>query len=273
MNNKNDYNIQVNFIENNSIDSIDDDFQTSGKYLQFNSDTNRIETVNPKVELAKKNTKISSNIDEDQENGNLINNGKIYSNNTDIQLPFSENKKNNGKSRNENINDRLDSPTGVINMTNYKFSSPEESKINNIKMSNFSPKKILGEKDIINVKVTEESISYNDMKNNIKLKTVSKDKNKKQKLLVLEEKNKYKSYKTRFYSIKESEDKKEDDKIVRRDKNGVQICKKNKKKVKISFEIPFEIITPVESYKKYNVIVEIPNEDNYMKECKCCSLF
>ena len=250
MNNKNDYNIQVNFIENNSIDSIDDDFQTSGKYLQFNSDTNRIETVNPKVDLAKKNTKISSNIDEDQENGNLINNGKIYSNNTDIQLPFSENKKNNGKSRNENINDRLDSPTGVINMTNYKFSSPEESKINNIKMSNFSPKKILGEKDIINVKVTEESISYNDMKNNIKLKTVSKDKNKKQKLL-----------------------KKEDDKIVRRDKNGVQICKKNKKKVKISFEIPFEIITPVESYKKYNVIVEIPNEDNYMKECKCCSLF
>ena len=73
MNNKNDDNIQVNFLENNSIDSIDDDFQTSGKYLEFNSDTNRIEAINPKVNLAKKNTKISSNNDEDVEN-EIINN-------------------------------------------------------------------------------------------------------------------------------------------------------------------------------------------------------
>ena len=74
MNNKNDDYIQVNFLENNSIDSIDDDFQTSGKYLHFNSDTNRIETVNQKVNLAKKNTKNSSNNDEDGENENINNN-------------------------------------------------------------------------------------------------------------------------------------------------------------------------------------------------------
>ena len=272
MNNKNDYNIQVNFIENNSIDSIDDDFQTSGKYLQFNSDTNRIETVNPKVDLAKKNTKISSNIDEDQQNGNLINNGKIYSNNTDIQLPFSENKKNNGKSRNENINDRLDSPTGVINMTNYKFSSPEESKINNIKMSNFSENNLPKFENILHLKNTEESISSKGIKDNKKLKPISKNKNKNKKLLILEEKNKYKSRKKSLYTVEENEVNKEENKIIRKDKNGVKICKKNKKKVKISFKIPFENITPVESYKQYNVILEIPKEDNYMKECQCCSL-
>ena len=90
MNNKNEDNIKVNFIENNSIDSIDDDFQTSGKYLEFNSDTNRIETVNPKVNLAKKNTKISSNNDEDGENENINNNhDKKIANYFDIQLSFS----------------------------------------------------------------------------------------------------------------------------------------------------------------------------------------
>ena len=51
----------------------------------------------------------------------------------------------------------------------------------------------------------------------------------------------------------------------------------NKRKVKISFERPFEIITPIESYKKYNILLGMPRDENFMNgklgECQCCSLF
>ena len=273
MNNKNDDNIQVNFLENNSIDSIDDDFQTSGKYLHFNSDTNRIETVNQKVNLAKKNTKNSSNNDEDGENENINNNhDKKIANYFDIQLSFSGNNKYSKKSKNENMDDKYDSHNNVINVTNYKNTTCEDNKINNIKMSNFSENNLHKIENILYLKNTEESINSNGIKDDKKLKPISKNKNKNEKLLILEEKNKYKSPKKRLYTMEENEEKKDEKKKVRRDKNGVQICKRNRKKVKISFEIPFEIITPVESYKQYNVILEIPNEENYMKECQCCSL-
>ena len=273
MNNKNDDNIQVNFLENNSIDSIDDDFQTSGKYLEFNSDTNRIEAINPKVNLAKKNTKISSNNDEDGENENINNNhDKKIANYFDIQLSFSGNNKYSKKSWNENMDDKYDSHNNVINVTNYKNTTCEDNKINNIKMSNFSENNLPKFENILHLKNTEESISSNGIKDNKKLKPISKNKNKNKKLLILEEKNKYKSQKKSLYTVEENEVNKEENKIIRKDKNGVKICKKNKKKVKISFKIPFENITPVESYKQYNVILEIPKEDNYMKECQCCSL-
>ena len=274
MNNENDFNIKINYIDNNSLDSLDDDFQTSGKYLTFNANINRIGMINPKVNIDKKNTKISSNNDEDVETENNVNNNENKpSNILEINIPISENNKFSSKSRNDNLEDRYYSHNSVVDMSKYKVGSFDDNSSNNNKKFNNSENKKLKDDEILHLKATEESVNSNGMKKSKNLSPISKHKNKKKKLLFLEEKNKYKSYKTRFYSIKESEDKKEDDKIVRRDKNGVQICKKNKKKVKISFEIPFEIITPVESYKKYNVIVEIPNEDNYMKECKCCSLF
>ena len=76
---KNDFKFQVNYLDNNSQDSMDDDFQTSGKYLTFNPYTNRLGTENKIVNLAKKNTKMSSNIDEDNESDNM--NNKLVKNN------------------------------------------------------------------------------------------------------------------------------------------------------------------------------------------------
>ena len=64
--------VQLNYIDNNSIDSIDD-FQTSAKYITFNPVTNSLGIVNPKVNLVKKNTRISSNNDDENESENNLN--------------------------------------------------------------------------------------------------------------------------------------------------------------------------------------------------------
>ena len=63
---------------------------------------------------------------------------------------------------------------------------------------------------------------------------------------------------------------------VRLDTYGNEINKKNKKKVHITFldTIPtkklIEII-PIQSYKKYNIIEKIPEQDLYYN--KCCIIF
>ena len=64
--------VQLNYIDNNSIDSIDD-FQTSAKYITFNPVTNSLGIVNPKVNLVKKNTRISSNNYDENESENNLN--------------------------------------------------------------------------------------------------------------------------------------------------------------------------------------------------------
>ena len=71
--NENDLKIQLNYADNNSLDSEDDDFQTSGKFLTFNKITNRLGEINSKVNIAKKDTKMSSNTEEDIETENLNN--------------------------------------------------------------------------------------------------------------------------------------------------------------------------------------------------------
>ena len=255
MNNENDFNIKINYIDNNSLDSLDDDFQTSGKYLTFNSNTNRIGMINPKVNIDKKNTKISSNNDEDVE---------------------TENNKFSSKSRNENLEDRYYSHNSVVDMSKYKVGSFDDNSSNNNKKFNNSENKKLKDDEILHLKATEESVNSNGMKKSKKLSPISKHKNKKKKLLFLEEKNKYKSPKKSLFEDERKEEKKEEEKVYRKDKNGVPICKKNKKKVKISFERLFEIITPIESYKKYNILLGMPKDENFnekLGECQCCSLF
>ena len=66
-------------------------------------------------------------------------------------------------------------------------------------------------------------------------------------------------------------------KAKRTDRNGVQICKGNKKKVKVTFidqideNKKFEEIIDIQSIKKYNINYGIPKEDKYIKETVCCS--
>ena len=66
-------------------------------------------------------------------------------------------------------------------------------------------------------------------------------------------------------------------KAKRTDRNGVPICKGNKKKVKVTFidqideNKKFEEIIDIESIKKYNICYGLPKEDKYIKETVCCS--
>ena len=70
----------------------------------------------------------------------------------------------------------------------------------------------------------------------------------------------------------------------RRDAFGNVIKRKNKKKIKISFvdeinqEQPLVSVIDIESYKKYNLIIGIPKEDNIQhnnvaSNCQCCAVF
>ena len=269
---KNDFKFQVNYLDNNSQDSMDDDFQTSGKYLTFNPYTNRLGTENKIVNLAKKNTKMSSNIDEDNESDNMNNNNNENksSNFLDIHIPFQDNNK--IQNKNNKNEEKVGSHITRLTVSSHNIVSFIEKNGNDIK-KNISENKNSKKENLLNLYAPESSINSLDKKNKKKLNPISPNKKKrKKKILVLEEKKKYKS-KNRSVSV--MEEKEEDKKILRKDKNGIPICKKNRKKVKISFEKPFEIITPIESYKKYNIIDDLPKDDHFMNsgECQCCLLF
>ena len=251
--NENGFNIHLNYADNNSMDSIDDDFQTSGRYLTFNKITNRLGEINTKVNITKKNTKISSNTEEDIETEN-INNIKENkkANNLDINIPNQESNDQQKKSSNYNTEDDLNLHiiSSAINVsshnnfeennTNYNFRSKKEE---------FSEDKKIKNDDVLSLKNKGGSLEVVDKYNHKQLKPISPTKNKKKKkIIVLEEKMKYKTNK-KTYLMEEKEDKK-DEKNLRKDRNGVPICKKNRKKVKISFETPFKIEIPIESYKK-----------------------
>ena len=278
--NENDLKIQLNYADNNSLDSEDDDFQTSGKFLTFNKITNRLGEINSKVNIAKKDTKMSSNTEEDIETENLNNiKDNKNTNNFDINIPNHENN-NQKKSRNNNDEDDLNlhitsSATNVANLnidtlennnTNYNYRSKKEELSEDKKITNV---------DVLSLNNKVGSLEVIDKYNHKKLKPISPTKNKKKKkIIVLEEKMKYKTNK-KAYLMEEKEEKK-DEKNLRKDKNGVPICKKNRRKVKISFGTPFIIETPIESYKKYNILLGMPRDDNFINSkvgnCQCCCL-
>jgi len=277
--NENGFNIQLNSGDNNSIDSLDDDFQTSGKLLTFNKVTNRLGEVNSNVNIAKKNTKMSSNTEEDldTENINNINENK-YKNNFDTNIPNQENENHRKKSRNENAENELNLRiiNSVINIPSHNIGLFDENNINynkSNKKSELSEDKKINNEDVLSLKNKLESLEITDKYNNKKLQPISPTKNKKKKkLIVLEEKKKYNTNKKSY--LKDEKEEIKEEKHLRKDKNGVPICRKNRRKVKISFEKPFVIETPIESYKKYNVIIGIPREDNFINgklcECQCC---
>ena len=116
---------------------------------------------------------------------------------------------------------------------------------------------------------------YNDCDNGSINKKSSFSPIKKRRKLVLEEKQKSKGRRRSIYAMEHKEEAKNEDKKIRKDKNGTEICKKNKKKVKISFDKQFVNIIPIESFKKYNVMVGLPKGENYYNgrdDCQCCSI-
>lgn len=277
--NENGFNVQLNSGDNNSLDSLDDDFQTSGKFLTFNKVTNRLGEVNSNVNIAKKNTKMSSNTEEDLETENINNiNENKSKNNFDTNIPNQEKENHRKKSRNENAENELNLRiiNSVINIPSHNIGIFDENNINynkSNKKSELSEDKKINNEDVLSLKNKLESLEITDKYNNKKLQPISPTKNKKKKkLIVLEEKKKYNTNKKSY--LKDEKEEIKEEKHLRKDKNGVPICRKNRRKVKISFEKPFVIETPIESYKKYNVIIGIPREDNFINgklcECQCC---
>lgn len=274
---ENEHEKHVNYLDKNNNDSIDDDLQLSGKYLAFNSNSNNLGMVNTKVNLAKINTKISLNNDEDLDsiNNNNINENKLEIN-LDNNIPLQNNNPKN--SRNENTEEQLNNLNSVISFSNNNvITSCEDHKNNGIKKIGLSENKNIKTEEISNIQVTGRSLNSIDRQSNKKLKPITLNKSKKKKkILVLEEKSKYKTNKNYLNVAEENEEKKDEEKILRKDRNGVPICKKNKKKVKITFLTPFENVTPIESFKKYNVLLGMPRDENFMNnkfcECQCCIL-
>ena len=65
-----------------------------------------------------------------------------------------------------------------------------------------------------------------------------------------------------------------DNKKIRTDRNGVEINHKNKKLVKVTFidqvdSVPFTDIVEIESVKKYNYVMGLPEQDLYVRDT-CC---
>ena len=101
-------------------------------------------------------------------------------------------------------------------------------------------------------------------------------------LLLSQEKTKVNKKEVSYFALKKDLPK-EDSKKERTDRNGTIINKKNKKKVKVTFNDEInknKLVTEIkiESYKKYNLISGMPKEDYYLgvnkkAVCKCCSIY
>jgi len=102
-------------------------------------------------------------------------------------------------------------------------------------------------------------------------------------MIKMVEKSKYKNY---FESPVKAEKKQEEEIVTgreRRDVYGNLICKKNRRKVRVTFadeideDKPLASVIDIESYKNYNYIFGMPKEDtinkNISTNCQCCILF
>ena len=250
-------------------DSIgENDFKTTTKLISLMPNGISVEKVNQKnknkINLYKKNTRMSSN-NEDIDSENDNENRSINKN----QLTDNENNYNLKSSINDNFNNSDNNLIFAVNKNKYLFqiNSPDS----NISINKF---------DKLNNSEINPINYYNDdnEKNSLNKKS-SFSPIKKRRKIILEEKKKNRGFRRSIYALEPKEEKKEEEKEkknYRKDKNGTEICKKNKKKVKIGFLEPFAKIIPIESYKKYNIITNMPKEDRFIdgkEKCQCCLLF
>ena len=94
-------------------------------------------------------------------------------------------------------------------------------------------------------------------------------------LMLGEEKSKVPSRRDSIFKIKR-EPVVKDEKPVRYDNNGTVICKKNKRKVRITFAFPFENVVEIESFKGMNYVSGLPKEyvpQQQHTNCQCCTIY
>jgi len=248
-------------------DSIgENEFKTTAKLISLMPNGISVEKVNQKKKnynnLYKKNTRMSSNnedMDSENDKEKSINNNQLTDNYNNDNLKSSINNHFNNSYNNLILVENKKKHLFQINSHDsnnslYKFDKLNNSEINQINYFNDD----------------KEKISMNKKSGFSPIK--------KRRKIILEEKAKYKGFKRNIYVVEPKEVKKEEveEKKFRKDKNGTIICKKNKKKVKIGFFEPFTKIIPIESYKKYNIIANMPKGDRYISSkdnCECCVIF
>lgn len=273
---ENNLKLSVEYISENSSNSVDDEdnFQTSAKLISLNQmglSVEKIESITKKKRIIKKNTRVSSNVEDDLyegENGN-----ENFNENKFLHLNIETNQ--NILPSDENQLHYSDNNLKLVKLSNLNISNP------NFNDLNYNDNKFNSENSHIPIKNNNNySTDYTNTKNpNVNLMRVSSFSpiKKKRKIIVLEEKQKNRGRRRSIYAIEPKEEViEEEKKILRKDYYGTPICKKNKKKVKVTFKEDFEIITPIESFKKYNVTIGIPKGEKYInrfENCQCCLIF
>ena len=251
MNNQNKNLHLLEIISDDSNNSIE--FQATARYISLIPNGISVEKVKSKnKKLYKKKTRVSSNNDEEY-SASENNNGN-ENNNFNNQLTDNNNSNNNfNKSDNSII-------MGQYNKNSFLYTS----------VSN--PKSVINTYDKVN---QSENENMNDCEKLILKKQSNFSPKKKKRKIILEIKTKNRGQKRNVYALEQKEVKNvEQNTIYRKDKNGTAICKKNKRKVKVSFEEPFVNVVPIESFKKYNVLIGIPKGEKYINSkdevCLCC---
>ena len=273
---ENNLKLSIEYVSENSNNSADDDdnFQTSAKLISLNQmglSVEKIQNNAKKKRIIKKNTRVSSNVEDDLYEG--LNENENYNDNKFLHLNIENNQ--NILQSDEKQFHNSDNNLKLLKIPNLNSSNP------NFNDFNFNDNKFNSENNNIPMKNTNNnSTDYTYTKNpNVNLMRVSSfsPTKKKKKLVVLEEKQKIRGRRRSIYAIEPKEEIiEEEKKSFRKDYYGTPICKKNKKKVKVTFKKDFEIITPIESFKKYNVTIGIPKGEKYINrfdDCQCCVIF
>ena len=277
---ENNLKLSIEYVSENSNNSVDDDdnFQTSAKLISLNQmglSVEKIQTNTRKKRILKKNTRVSSNVEEDLYEGQNENENENDNDNKFLHLNI-ENNQNILQSAEKQLN------YSDNNLKSLKIPNLSSSNLN-LNDFNFNDNKFNSENsNIPNKNTYNNSTDYsntNTKNPNVNLMRVSSfsPTKKKKKLVVLEEKQKTRGRRRSIYALEPKEEIiEEEQKIVRTDFYGTPICKKNKKKVKVTFKKDFEIITQIESFKKYNVTIGIPKGEKYINRfdnCQCCLIF
>ena len=266
-NNKNHLILPNEFTNENSCNNSEDDEKNLGSPRLISLKDNEIKQNNNKI--IKKNTNMSSNVEEIEETDNEKNENKFICLNmhlTDNSKTINDNN-NDNNDNNENNNCNI-SENLLIAHRKHLYSRNFNLQDNDNDNDNVD--------DRINNSMNHKLTQYNEFDKSSINKPSSFSPNKKRRKIVLEEKIKYRGRRRSLYAIDPKEEQKEENKTIRKDKNGTEICKKNKKKVKIGFETPFANVIPIESFKQYNIILGLPKEEKYYNgrdDCKCCSIF
>ena len=265
---ENNLKLSIEYVNEDSNNSVDDDnFQPSAKLITLNQMglyTEKVQT-NPKKIFSKKNTRVSSNVEEDLYD--VENENDNFSPNKFLHLNIQPERRASITSLRYNETHNSDNNLNLIKNCNFNTSNP------NITEINLSDNKLISESK--NIK--KASNYYSDNPNENLMRGSSFSPNKKKRKLVLEEKQKVRGRRRSVYAVPPpKEEIIEEEKSFRKDFYGTPICKKNKKKVKVTFKKNFEIVTPIESFKKYNVITGIPKGDKYIngfETCECCFIY